>query len=330
MSVLITGGAGFIGSHLAEHLLERGEKVYVVDDLSTGSMENISHLVDHPNFFYEIDTIMNDRLMERLIQRVDMIYHLAAAVGVKLIVEEPIKCITTNILGTAQVLHLAYELGKKKVLISSTSEIYGKSNATPFKEEDDRLLGPTTKLRWSYSTSKAVDEYLGLNYFMKKGLPVIIARLFNTVGPRQTGRYGMVIPRFVKQALTSQPITVYGDGNQRRCFTNVKDVVEALIELSLHPKAVGEIFNMGSTEDISIKNLALKVKELTGSDSPIIHIPYEEAYEEGFEDMLNRTPDISKIKNLIHFNPKLSLDETLLGIIQYFKDNAKALEKEIQ
>jgi len=330
MFVLITGGAGFIGSHLAEHLLEKGEKVYVVDDLSTGSMENIYHLVGHPNFFYEIDSILNERLMERIVQRVDIIYHLAAAVGVKLIVEEPIKCITTNILGTMQVLQLAYELGKKKVLISSTSEIYGKSNTTPFKEESDRLLGPTTKLRWSYSTSKAVDEYLGLNYFIKKKLPVIIARLFNTVGPRQTGRYGMVIPRFVKQALTSQPITIYGDGNQRRCFINVKDVVDALFELSLHPKAIGKIFNLGSTEDISIKNLAFKIKELTQSDSPIIYIPYEEAYEEGFEDMLNRTPDISKIKNLINFNPKISLDETILSIIQYFKGNTKVLEKEIQ
>lgn len=330
MPILITGGAGFIGSHLAEHLLERGEKVYVVDDLSTGSMENISHLVGHPKFFYEIDTIMNERLMERLIQRVDMIYHLAAAVGVKLIVEEPIKCITTNIMGTTLVLQLAYELGKKKVLISSSSEIYGKSNASPFKEEDDRVLGPTTKLRWSYSTSKAVDEYLGLNYFAKKRLPVVIARLFNTVGPRQTGRYGMVIPRFVRQALACQPITVYGDGNQGRCFTNVKDVVEALIELSLHPKAVGEIFNIGSTEDISIKDLALKIKDLTRSDSSIVYIPYEEAYEEGFEDMLNRTPDISKIKNLINFNPKVSLDETLLSVIQYFKNNAQALEKEIE
>ena len=328
MSVLITGGAGFIGSHLADELLKKGENVYVVDDMTTGSIRNISHLLDHPNFFYEIDTIMNERLMERLIQRVDMVYHLAAAVGVKLIVEEPIKCITTNIMGTILVLQLAYELGKKKVLISSTSEIYGKSNAIPFKEEDDRLLGPTTKLRWSYSSTKAVDEYLGQTYFTKKKLPVIIARFFNTVGPRQTGRYGMVIPRFVKQALTSQPITVYGDGTQRRCFTNVKDVVEAMIELSLHPGAVGEIFNVGSTEDISINDLALKVKELTRSDSPIVYIPYEKAYEEGFEDMQSRVPDITKIRNLIDFNPEISLEETLVSVIEYFKGNVKVLDNE--
>jgi UDP-glucose 4-epimerase len=267
--------------------------------------------------------------MERLIQKVDMIYHLAAVVGVKLIVEEPIKCITTNILGTILLLQLAYELGKKKVLMSSTSEIYGKSNCFPYKEEDDRLLGPTTKLRWSYSSTKAVDEYLGLTYFSKKKLPVIIARLFNIIGPRQTGRYGMVIPRLIKQALLSQPITVYEKGLQRRCFTNVNDVVEALIKLSEHPEAVGEIFNVGSTEEISIKDLAFKVKELTQSNSPIVYIPYEEAYEKGFEDMQSRIPDITKIRNLIDFNPEESLEDTLMSVIEYFKYNSKVLDKEI-
>ena len=329
MTVLITGGAGFIGSHLAEHLLGRGEKVYVVDDLSTGSMDNIAHLVDHPNFFYEIDTIMNERLMERLIQRVDVIFHLAAAVGVKLIVEEPIKCITTNIMGTNLVLQLAYEMGKKKVLISSSSEVYGKNNVVPFKEGDDRIMGPTTKLRWSYATSKAVDEYLGLTYYSKKKLPVIIVRLFNTVGPKQTGRYGMVIPRFVKQALLSQPMTVYGDGSQRRCFINVRDVVNALISLGDNPKAVGEIFNIGSQEDIAIKDLAQLVKHLIQSDSAIVFVPYDEAYEHGFEDMQYRVPDITKIQNLIKFKPEINLKETLLEIINYFRNVPEVLDREM-
>jgi len=327
MSVLITGGAGFIGSHLAEELLESGEEVYVVDDLSTGSMDNISHLVSHPRFYYQIDTIMNERLMERIIQRVDMVYHLAAAVGVKLIVEEPIKCITTNIMGSILVLQLAYELGKKKVLIASTSEIYGKSTNPKFSEEDDRILGPTTKLRWSYSTSKAVDEYMGLIYAKKKKLPVVIARIFNTVGPRQTGRYGMVIPRFVKQALDSRPITVFGDGRQMRCFLHVNDLVRVLTELSGRPEAVGQIFNVGSTQTISIKDLAQKVKQMTGSQSEIVYIPYEEAYEEGFEDMLYRAPDISKLNRLIGFQPAYDLDQILESVIEYYR-SGEALSKE--
>lgn len=328
-SVLITGGAGFIGSHLAEELLKRGEKVYVVDNLSTGSMDNIAHLVDHPDFFYEIDTIMNERLMSRLIEKVDLIYHLAAAVGVKLIVADPVRCLTTNILGTELVLQLSYEAGKKKVLITSSSEIYGKNGNPPYKEDDDRILGPTTRARWSYSSAKAIDEYLALAYFKEKKLPVIIVRLFNTVGPRQTGRYGMVIPRFVRQALLGQPITVYGDGSQRRCFAYVEDVVQGLIALTEHPKAVGQTFNMGSSEEISIRDLALKVKELTNSRSSIVHIPYEEAYEEGFEDLQYRVPDITRISNLIGFRPQVSLEETLRRVIEYFENNHQTLEKEV-
>lgn len=330
MSVLITGGAGFIGSHLAEELIKRGEKVYVIDDLSTGSISNIAHLENHPNFFYEIDTILNERLLERLIQRVDTVYHLAAAVGVKLIVDEPIQCITTNILGTISVLQLAYELGRKKVLITSTSEIYGKNTKGPFKEEDDRVLGPTMKVRWSYSTSKAVDEYLALSYYAKKKLPVTVVRLFNTVGPRQTGRYGMVLPRFVRQALLNQPITVYGDGNQRRCFTYVKDVIKALINLVGNSKSAGEIFNIGSNEEISIEELALKVKKITGSSSKIVKISYDKAYEKGFEDMQYRVPNTTKIKKLINFKADTVLEQIIKEVVKFFKSNPEALVKETE
>lgn len=319
MRALITGGAGFIGSHLAEELLRRGDEVYVIDNLSTGRLENVQHLRDNPNFKIAIETILNETVMDRLVSECDIIYHLAAAVGVELIVTNPVEVIETNIMGTEMVLKLANRY-LKKIILTSTSEIYGKSEKVPFKEEDDRLLGPTTKSRWSYSTSKAVDEYLALAYHKQKGLPTVIVRLFNTVGPRQTGQYGMVIPRMVEQALKGQPITVYGDGSQMRCFAYVTDVVDAIIALAHHPGAVGDIFNIGSEEAITIAELARKIKALTESPSEILYIPYDQAYEAGFEDMRMRIPDISKIKKLINYQPKINLEETLRRIIKHFRE----------
>jgi len=315
---LITGGAGFIGSHLAEELLRRGEEVWVIDDLSTGRYENVAHLVGNPKFHLQIDTIMDQEVMEELIDRCDLVYHLAAAVGVRLIVDKPVETMETNILGTEVVLKLANRK-KKKVIVSSTSEIYGKSDNIPFKEDDDRILGSTTMRRWCYSCSKAIDEFLALAYHQEKKSPVVIARMFNTVGPRQTGQYGMVVPRFVQSALLGHPIQVYGEGEQTRCFTYVNDVVEALIGLAHCPQAVGEIFNVGSEEEISINELAKMVKRLTKSKSPIEHLPYEKAYEKGFEDMRRRVPDLTKIRSLIGFRPKVNLEEMLLKIIDYFK-----------
>lgn len=317
MRALITGGAGFIGSHLAEELLNRGEMVYVIDDLSTGRLENLEKVMSSPRFGIAVETILNETVMDRLVSECDIIYHLAAAVGVELIVSKPVEVIQTNILGTDMVLKLANRY-LKKVVITSTSEIYGKSNQVPFKENDDRVLGPTTKNRWSYSSSKAIDEFLALAYHKERKLEVVIVRLFNTVGPRQTGRYGMVIPRFVEQALKGESLTVYNDGNMIRCFTFVSDVVDAIIALSRHTEAVGQIFNIGSTEAISIKDLALKIKQKTNSDSVIKYVPYDEAYEQGFEDMAIRIPDLSKIKTLIGFQPSINLDGILDRVIEYF------------
>ena len=317
MRALITGGAGFIGSHLAEELLRRGDLVHVIDDLSTGRLENLTNVMNSPRFSIAVETILNETVMDRLVSECDIIYHLAAAVGVELIVSRPVEVIQTNILGTDMVLKLANRY-LKKVVITSTSEIYGKSNHVPFKENDDRVLGPTTKNRWSYSSSKAIDEFLALAYHKEKRLETIIVRLFNTVGPRQTGRYGMVLPRFVVQALKGEPITVYNDGTMIRCFTYVNDVVDAIIALTHHSEAIGQIFNIGSTEAISIKDLALKIKEKTGSDSPIKFVPYDEAYEQGFEDMSIRIPDLSKIKTLIGYHPSINLDGILDRVIEYF------------
>jgi UDP-glucose 4-epimerase len=317
MRALITGGAGFIGSHLAEELLRRGDLVHVIDDLSTGRLENLTNVMNSPRFSIAVETILNETVMDRLVSECDIIYHLAAAVGVELIVSKPVEVIQTNILGTDMVLKLANRY-LKKVVITSTSEIYGKSNHVPFKENDDRVLGPTTKNRWSYSSSKAIDEFLALAYHKEKRLETIIVRLFNTVGPRQTGRYGMVLPRFVVQALKGEPITVYNDGTMIRCFTYVNDVVDAIIALTHHSEAIGQIFNIGSTEAISIKDLALKIKEKTGSDSPIKFVPYDEAYEQGFEDMSIRIPDLSKIKTLIGYHPSINLDGILDRVIEYF------------
>jgi len=314
MNYLITGGAGFIGSHLAEKLLSNGEIVSIIDDLSTGSIDNIEHLKSNVNFEYKIDSIMNEHLLAELIDKADVVFHLAAAVGVKLIVESPVRTIETNIQGTELVLKMASKK-KKKIIIASTSEVYGKGTCMPFKETGDLVFGPTTKGRWSYACSKAIDEFLGLAYYKEKKVPVTIVRLFNTVGPRQTGMYGMVIPTFVKQSLLNHPITVYGDGQQTRCFTYVGDVVDALVKISRNPKAVGEIFNIGSTEEISIKELAELVKSMTKSNSEIVYIPYDKAYEEGFEDMQKRIPDLSKIREFIGYKPTTNLKEILEKVI---------------
>jgi UDP-glucose 4-epimerase len=316
MKVLITGGAGFIGSHLAEALLERGDEVYVLDDLSTGSIDNIEHLKGAKGFRYTIDTVMNEPSTAELVDRVDVVVHLAAAVGVRLIVESPVHTIETNVHGTETVLKLANKK-KKRVLLASTSEVYGKSVEFPFREDSDLVMGPTTKGRWSYACSKAIDEFLALAYYKEKKLPVTVVRLFNTVGPRQTGRYGMVIPNFVRQALAGAPITVHGDGSQRRCFTDVSDVVRALLGLIDNPGAIGEVFNVGSQQEISILELAKKVKAKTKSASEIVFVPYEKAYEEGFEDMPRRIPDTSKIEKLIGYRPTVSLERILERVIEH-------------
>jgi len=324
MKVLITGAAGFIGSHLTDALLNLGHDVTIIDDLSTGKMENFEHVRKFPNFHFAIETVMNETVMDRLVSECDMIYHLASAVGVKLIVNHPVEVIERCILGTHVVLKIANRY-KKTVLLTSTSEIYGKNVQTPFGEEDDRLLGPTTKSRWSYSDSKAIDEFLALAYWKEKKLPIIIVRLFNTIGPRQTGQYGMVVPRFITQALQNKPITVFDDGLQRRCFCYVTDVVKALIKLMDCQKAVGEIFNVGSDEEISIMELAKLMKKIVGSKSEIVKIPYDTAYEFGFEDMKRRVPNINKIHNLIGWKATISLEEMLHKTAEYIaiQDNGK-------
>jgi len=314
MRVLITGGAGFVGSHLAEALLERGDEVFVLDDLSTGSIDNISHLKGNPKFHYTIDSVTNEPLLAEMLDRCDTVAHLAAAVGVKLIVEQPVRTIETNVHGTEVVLKHANKK-KKLVLIASTSEVYGKSAVVPFAEDADLVLGPTSKHRWAYACSKMIDEFLALAYWKERKLPVIIVRLFNTVGPRQTGQYGMVVPNFVRQALAGEPITVFGDGTQSRSFTYVGDVVRAVVALINEPRAVGQVFNIGNGREISIADLAVRIKEMTGSASPIVKIPYDQAYEAGFEDMPRRVPDIAKIRALVGYQPTVELDEILTRVI---------------
>ncbi|HMC77868.1 MAG TPA: GDP-mannose 4,6-dehydratase [Vicinamibacterales bacterium] len=314
MRVLITGGAGFVGSHLAEALLGRGDEVYVLDDLSTGSIDNIAQLKSNPKFHYTIDTVTNEPLLAEMIDRCDTVVHLAAAVGVKLIVESPVRTIETNVHGTEVVLKVANKK-KKLVLIASTSEVYGKSAKVPFSEQDDLVLGPTSKHRWAYACSKMIDEFLALAYWKERKLPVIVVRLFNTVGPRQTGQYGMVVPNFVRQALAGEPITVFGDGTQSRSFTYVGDVVRAMVALIDEPRAVGQVFNIGNGNEISMRALALRIKELTGSRSEIVFIPYDQAYEAGFEDMPRRVPDIAKIRALIGYEPTVELDEILTRVV---------------
>jgi len=323
MKALITGGSGFIGSHLAEALLEHGWIVEIIDDLSTGSIENITHLKGQPGFSYVLDTVMHRSLMLELVDRADVVFHLAAAVGVRLIVEQPVRTIETNIKATELVLELCAKKAKP-VLLASTSEVYGKQNRTPFHEEEDLLLGPTTKARWCYAASKIIDEFIAQAYFKEKRLPTIVLRLFNTIGPRQTGQYGMVVPRFVRQALTGEPITVYGDGAQCRSFTWVRDVVDAMSKLIEHPGAYGQVFNVGHTKEISIYELAVLVKEMTRSDSEIAFIPYEQAYETEFEDMPRRLPDISKIHQLIGYQPTCALPEMLASIIAFERQPLEA------
>ncbi|MGH7771184.1 MAG: GDP-mannose 4,6-dehydratase [Candidatus Binatia bacterium] len=313
---LITGGVGFVGSHLAEALLKRGWTVEVIDDLSTGSIENINHLKENPLFSYVLDTVMNRGLMIELIDRADAVFHLAAAVGVRLIVERPVHTIETNIKATELVLELCSRK-RRPVLLTSTSEVYGKLDLPKFHEEDDLVLGATSRARWCYAASKIIDEFLAKAYFKEKGLPTVVVRLFNTIGPRQTGQYGMVVPRFVRQGLLAEPITVYGDGNQKRSFTWVGDVVNAMIALIQCPQAYGEVFNIGCGKEISIYHLAAMVKQMTNSQSDIIHVPYDQAYEAGFEDMPRRLPDISKIQRLIGYQPSLDLPDILRRIISW-------------
>jgi UDP-glucose 4-epimerase len=320
VKALITGGAGFIGSHLAERLLEEGHEVMVLDNLSTGSIENITHLKGRSGFSYTIDSVTNESLLAELIDRSDVVFHLAAAVGVKLIVEQPVHTIETNVHGTEVVLKHANKK-KKLVFIASTSEVYGKSTDVPFREAADLVLGPSAKHRWAYACSKLIDEFLALAYWKEKKLPVVIVRLFNTVGPRQTGQYGMVLPTFVRQALAGQPITVFGDGTQSRSFTYVGDVIEALIRLMADKRAIGEVFNIGNVGEVSIADLAARVKAMTGSCSSIQYIPYDQAYEEGFEDMPRRVPDISKIREFVGYEPKVKLDDIIRTVIEHMRAN---------
>jgi UDP-glucose 4-epimerase len=315
---LITGGAGFIGSYLSEALLDNGHDVLILDNLSTGSIDNISHLKGRRGFEYFIDTVTNEPLLAELIDRSDVVFHFAAAVGVKLIVEQPVYTIETNVHGTEVVLKHANKK-KKLVVIASTSEVYGKSDDVPFREDSDLVLGPTPKHRWAYACSKAIDEFLALAYWKERKLPVIIVRFFNTVGPRQSGQYGMVIPNFVRQALAGEPITVFGDGTQQRAFTHVADVVAALLKLVEEPKAVGQVINIGNKQEITIMALAERVRELSGSDSQIKLVPYDVAYESGFEDMPRRVPDLTRVEGLIGYKATLQLDEILTQVIDYFR-----------
>ena len=316
MVYLITGGAGFIGSHLAERLLERGDQVLLMDNLSTGSMENIRHLKKYDRMHYFLEPLENRQLLAELVDEADIIFHLAAAVGVKLIVESPVRTIETNVNGTQMVLEAACRK-RKLVFAASTSEVYGKNTNVPFHEDADLVLGPTTKGRWSYAASKALDEFLALSYWKEKRLPVVIARLFNTVGPRQTGRYGMVLPNFVRQALEGAPITVYGTGQQSRCFCDVRDAVEALLRLAATDKAVGEVVNVGDDQEVTIEALALLVKERTSSSSQIEYIPYDQAYEPGFEDMFRRVPCVDKLELLTGFRPQSPLPEIVDRVVSY-------------
>ena len=326
MRFLITGGAGFIGSHLAERLLDRGDRVVLLDNLSTGSVENIRHLKTCPRLQYHLDNIENRQLLAELVDDADVIVHLAAAVGVKLIVESPVRTIETNVNGTQLILEAACKK-KKLVVTTSTSEVYGKSTNIPFREDADLVLGPTTKGRWSYAASKALDEFLALSYWKEKKLPVIIVRLFNTVGPRQTGRYGMVLPNFIKSALENSPIHIYGSGKQSRCFCDVRDTIEGLIRLMDNGRAIGEVVNVGNTEEVTIEDLAFRVKKRTASSSAIEYVPYDQTYEPGFEDMMRRVPCVDKLYALTGFRPQTSLNEIIDRVTAYFHKTAEGIER---
>jgi UDP-glucose 4-epimerase len=325
MKALITGGCGFIGSHLAEALLARGDAVTVVDDLSTGRFGNVQHLVGQTGFAFAIETIANEPVMDRLVSECDIIYHLAAAVGVELVVRDPVRVLETNVKGTDVIMRVAARY-RKKVILASTSEVYGKNTRVPFSEDDDSTLGPTTRSRWSYACSKALDEFMALAYYKQLAMPVVIVRFFNTVGPRQSGRYGMVIPRFVRQALDNEPLTIYGDGRQSRCFGYVGDVVRAVIALADSPAALGQVYNIGSTEEVTIEALARRTVALTGSQSQLVYIPYEQAYEEGFEDMQRRVPDIRKVQALVGWQPTVNLDGILMRVIDAMRRERLAEE----
>jgi UDP-glucose 4-epimerase len=320
---LITGGAGFIGSHLSEALLKRGDEVFILDDLSTGSVENIRHLKTHERFHYFFDSIMNKQLLAELVDESDVVFHLAAAVGVRLIVESPVRTLETNVYGTQLVLDAASKK-KKLVVTASTSEVYGKSDKVPFREDADIVLGATVISRWSYAASKALDEFLALSYWRERKQPVIVVRLFNTVGPRQIGRYGMVLPNFVKQALDGKPITIFGTGQQSRCFCDVRDTIESIQRLIANDRAVGEVVNIGSDEEISIEGLAHVVKQRTKSESPITYIPYDQAYEPGFEDMLRRVPALEKLQKLTGFRPRTPLTEIVDRVVAHFRNSERA------
>ncbi len=320
MRYLITGGAGFVGSHLAEYLIHRGDEVVVLDNLLTGSLKNIEHLLPLPGFRFVEGSVMDKNLVAKIMEKCDAVFHLAAAVGVKFVMENLVTSIEINVRGTENVLSVAKESGKK-VLITSSSEVFGKSDKASFHEEDDLIIGPPHKVRWCYATSKLLDEFLAMGYFLEKGLPVVIVRLFNVCGPRQTGRYGMVIPRFVKQALRGEPITVYGTGKQVRSFLHVKDAVVGMVKLMEEKRAEGMVFNIGNPQGITIEALAIKVKELTGSSSPIVYIPYEEVYGPHFEDLIYRVPDINRAKAVIGFQPKYSLEDILKDTISYIKES---------
>lgn len=322
MRYLITGGAGFIGSHLAEALLNRGQTVAVLDDLSTGSVQNIRHLKKFDHFHYFFDSISNKQLLAELVDECDVVFHLAAAVGVRLIVESPVRTLETNVYGTQLVLDAASKK-KKLVFAASTSEVYGKSEKVPFREDADLVLGPTTKGRWSYAASKALDEFLALSYWKEKKQPVIVARFFNTVGPRQTGRYGMVLPNFVRQALDASPITVFGTGQQSRCFCDVRDTIEAVLRLITSDSAVGEVVNIGTNEEVSIEHLAELVKRRTNSESPIRYVPYDQAYELGFEDMQRRVPCLEKLERLTSFRPATPLNEIVDRVVAFFQQKTE-------
>jgi nucleoside-diphosphate-sugar epimerase len=322
MRALITGGAGFIGSHLAEALLDAEHEVVVLDDLSTGRLENLQTVQGRPAFSLTEGSVRDEDLVQKVMDGVDVVYHMAAAVGVHLILERPVETISTNILGTDVVLRAAART-MTRVVLASTSEVYGKNDRVPLAEDDDRVFGPTTKSRWSYACSKAIDEFLGLAHHRETGLPVVILRFFNTVGPRQTGRYGMVVPRFARQALDGEPITVFGDGRQSRCFTDVADVVRATLALSTSAQATGQVVNVGSEQEVTIGDLAERVKRLAGSASPIRRVPYDEAYQPGFEDLRRRVPDVSKAERLVGYRARVPLDETLSRVIAFLRASGR-------